>query len=418
VNPNLSSVDVEALVKSRTVGFSLDAAFYTDRAFFDLDVEAIFAKHWIFCAAEAELPEPGDYVTVDLGPYSVIVLRDDDGEVRALHNVCRHRGARLLDSPCGSVGNIVCTYHQWTYRTDGSLIFAESQPPAFDKSAFGLRSAHVRIIGALVFVCLAAQPPEDIDEVAAVIEPYLEPYGLANAKVAHQLDVEEEGNWKLVMENNRECQHCDAAHPELVTAYFPLFGYSEGDITPRLRPVFDRYQAAAEDLESARAACRLPEGEHRDLDLRPTGFQVSHLPLDGDGASFGPGGAQVCAKLMGSITTPRFGDLSVHLQPNSWFHFLGDHAVVFRILPLGPDRSVVRTTWLVHPDAVEGVDYDVDRLTSVWRATNHQDSALVARTHSGVTNPAYEPGPYSLVEGDVEAFVNWYVLRLRDHLAI
>jgi Rieske 2Fe-2S family protein len=408
--------DIESLVKGRAVGYSLEAPFYISREVFELDLAAIFAKHWLFVATEAEIPEPGDFVSVDIGPYSIIILRDDDENVRALHNVCRHRGSRIVDAPCGTVGNLVCPYHQWTYRTDGSLIFAESQPPTFDKERFGLKSVHVRTVAGLVFVCLAAEAPSDLDEVVGVIEPYLTPYGLANAKVAHQVDVVEKGNWKLVMENNRECQHCDAGHPELLTAYFPLFGYSEDDITPRLRPVFARYQAAAARLESACTANRFPREERRELDTRATGFQISHMPLDGAGTSFGPGGEQVSRKLMGSIGNTEFGDLSLHMQPNSWFHFLSDHAVVFWVLPLGPDRTVLRTTWLVHGDAVEGVDYDLETLTAVWRATNDQDGAFVARAHNGVTNPGYEPGPYSLVEDDVEAFVNWYIGRVQDHL--
>lgn len=409
-------VEIESLVKTRKVGYSLEAPFYTNQEVFDLDVAAIFAKHWLFSAAEAEIPDAGDYVTVDVGPYSVIILRDDDEEIRAFHNVCRHRGSRLLKEPCGAVGNIVCPYHQWTYRTDGSLIFAESQPPTFDRSRYGLRPIHVKNIAGLIFICLDEDPPADFDEVASFIEPYLTPYGLGNAKVAHQIDLPEGGNWKLVMENNRECQHCDSAHPELVTAYFPLFGYSEDDITPRLRPVFDRYQAAAANLERVCAIRQFPRDERRELDTRPTGFQLSHLPLDGEGISFGPNGAQVCQKLMGSLTDAKFGDLSLHLQPNSWFHFLSDHAVVFRVLPVSADMSVVRTTWLVHPDAGEGADFDVESLTAVWQATNLQDRELVNGTQNGVTNPGYLPGPYSLVEDDVEGFVSWYVKRVQHYL--
>ena len=260
--------------------------------------------------------------------------------------------------------------------------------------------------------------PPDFDEVAGAIEPYLSPYGLANAKVAHQVDLVEDGNWKLVMENNRECQHCDAAHPELITAYFPLFGYSEDDITPRLRPVFERYQAATASLESACAACRFPRDERRELDTRATGFQVSHLPLDGAGASFGPGGEQVCTKLMGSIPHR----LSSATCPCTCSRTPGSTSSAttrwsFARCRWGPDKSVVRTTWLVQADAVEGVDYDLELLTGVWKATNVQDRALVARAQNGVTNPGYEPGPYSLVEDDVEAFVNWYIGRLQEHLS-
>jgi glycine betaine monooxygenase A len=410
--------DIESLVKGRTVGFSLEASFYTSREVYDLDLAAVFGSHWVFVAAEAEIPEPGDYVTVELGPYSVILVRDDDESVRALHNVCRHRGSRLLDAECGAVANLVCPYHQWTYRTDGSLIFAESQPPSFDKTRFGLKPVHAKVVCGLVFICLAADAPDDFAEVEETITPYLAPYELSNAKVAHQVDTLEDGNWKLVMENNRECQHCDAAHPELITAYFPLFGYSEDDITPRLRSVFDRYQVAAAKLDSARRVSGFPSGERRELDTRPTGFKVTHLPLDGAGASFGAGGEQVSRKLMGSIRAPDFGDLSLHMQPNSWFHMLSDHAVVFRVLPLGPDKTVVRTTWLVHRDAVEGVDYDADTLTRVWCKTNDQDRVLVNGTQCGVASPSYEPGPYSMVEDDVEAFVNWYIGRLQNHLSV
>ena len=107
--------ELGASFDARVPGRPLEAPFYTSPAVFDLDVAAVFARTWLFVATEAEVREPGDFVTVDIGPYSVIVLRDDDEEVRALHNVCRHRGARVLTERAGSVGNIVCGYHQWTY---------------------------------------------------------------------------------------------------------------------------------------------------------------------------------------------------------------------------------------------------------------------------------------------------------------
>ena len=94
--------DLVDLVARRVPGYSLEAPFYTSQEVFDLDMAAIWTKHWLFVAAEAELPEPGDYVTVEVGRTSVIVVRDDDEEVRAFYNVCRHRGSRILDDACGS----------------------------------------------------------------------------------------------------------------------------------------------------------------------------------------------------------------------------------------------------------------------------------------------------------------------------
>ena len=231
-------------------------------------MSAIFASHWLFVATEAELPEPGDFVTVEVGPYSVIIVRDDDEAVRAFRNVCRHRGSRILDDERGSVGNLVCPYHHWTYGVDGCLLHAENQPPTFDRSRFGLKPVHVRSVGGLVFVCLADEPPSDFDDVAARIEPYLAPYGLRQAKVAHQVDVVEDGNWKLVMENNRECYHCDG-HPELVSAYFPLHGY-----TARRRPA-----PAAPGVGPLRAGRQRPAGGLRAAGLPGGGrARARHAP--------------------------------------------------------------------------------------------------------------------------------------------
>jgi Rieske 2Fe-2S family protein len=407
---------LDELLARREPGHSLEAAFYTSQDIFDIDVRRVFAQHWIFAGTAAEIREPGDFFTVSVGPWSVIVLRDDDEQVRALHNVCRHRGARVLTEPRGSVGNIVCGYHRWTYATDGSLLHAESQPRDFDPSCFGLKQVHVRDIAGLIFICLSEEPPSDLDEVAEVITPYLIPHQLERTKVAAQVDIVEQGNWKLVMENNRECYHCDG-HPELIASLFPLFGYAEDDITPRLRPVLERYERAKAEMQDSCRAVQLPTEVREELDNRPTGYRVERMPLDLAGESYGAGGARLCQKLLGDLTTARLGDLSLHMQPNSWFHFLADHAVTFSVIPLSAGETLLRTTWLVHEDAVEGTDYDVDALTAVWRATNAQDSALVARTHAGVSSPAYVGGPYSPTENHVEAFVSWYLQRLRQATA-
>ena len=378
---------------------------------------AIFTKHWLFVAAAAEVPEPGDFVTVDVGPSSVIIVRDDDEEVRAFHNVCRHRGSRILDDCRGSVGNLVCPYHHWTYGVDGRLLHAENQPATFDRSRFGLKPVHVRTVAGLVFICLADEPPADFDDVAARIEPYLAPYDLDRTKVAYQIDIVEEGNWKLVMENNRECYHCDG-HPELLSAYFPLHGYTADDVPPRLRRVWDRFEKATADLRRgvrpaglpARGAARARRAAHRLHDLpRPARRrrEVLHrrrrgrLPQAAGAPSRTTASATctcTCSRTRGSTCSPTTRWCSPCCRS-------------------APDRTLLRSTWLVTRDAVEGVDYDVPTLVRVWSATNAQDSAFVARAQRGVEDPGYEPGPYSEVEGDVDAFVTWYLSRVGAHLS-
>ncbi|KQT94734.1 (Fe-S)-binding protein [Marmoricola sp. Leaf446] len=413
----ISQVDLAALVARREPGRPLESPFYTSPDVFAADVAGVLAHTWLFVATEAELREPGDFLTVEVGTWSVILVRDDDEVVRAFHNVCRHRGARILAERAGSVGNIVCGYHRWTYAADGSLLHAGDQPAGFDKSCFGLRPVHLRVVAGLVFVCLAPEAPADFEEVAAVVAPYLLPHQLHRTKVAAQVDLVEEANWKLVMENNRECYHCEGGHPELICTFFPTYGYAEDAIPARLRPAHERYLRAEAELERACEERGMPYRAVEDLQDRVSAFRVQREALDGAGESYTLDGRSASGRLLGDLDSPRLGRLSLHTQPNAWFHFLADHAVTFSVLPLSAERTLVRTTWLVHEDAEEGVDYDVDHLTHVWRETNEQDSVFCARAQQGVSSPAYLPGPYAASEYQVDAFTTWYLDRVKEHLA-
>jgi Rieske 2Fe-2S family protein len=113
--------------------------------------------------------------------------------------------------------------------------------------------------------------------------------------------------------------------------------------------------------------------------------------------------------LSDGLAEPDIGSLLLFHYPSTWNHVLGDHAVSFRVLPLGPTQTQVTTKWLVHKDAVEGVDYKLDQLTEVWTTTNDQDRRIVEENQRGVSSPAFEPGPYNpLHEGGVMQFVEWY----------
>ena len=239
---------------------------------------------------------------------------------------------------------------------------------------------------------------------------------LSDAKVAHQIDLPEEGNWKLVMENNRECQHCDGAHPELSTAYFPLFGYTEDDITPRLRPVFDRYQAAAADLERACAVTPLPPGRAARAGQPPD--RLPDLP-----PATGRRRHQLRARRRAGVQEA--DGLADRTEVRGPFPA---HAAEL-VVPL-PQRPRGRVPGAA---AVGGQEHRADHLAGAPRrrrgrrlrrrvadrglAGHQQRGPRAGRRHpERVTNPGYLPGPYSLVEDDVEAFVNWYVKRVEDHL--
>src|SRR3569833_3440248 len=168
---------LDSLIASRQAGYTLPAPFYLSREVYEQDVVRIFGRYWIFVGVEPEIAEPGDFFTVEIGTDSIIIVRDDDMKINALHNVCRHRGARLRNAGSGIVGNLVCPYHSWTYNLSGELIHNDHMGENFDRSKFSLKSVHVRSVAGLIFICIAENPPEDFEVMRAALEPGGAPRG-------------------------------------------------------------------------------------------------------------------------------------------------------------------------------------------------------------------------------------------------
>jgi Rieske 2Fe-2S family protein len=383
----------------RREGFTLDQKFYGDVAFHELDMEHIYYREWLFVGHECELASPGDYFTVQIGGYSIIVLRRDDGTIGAVHNSCRHRGSRICSADQGKVAKrLICPYHQWTYHLDGRLASARQMGRPIDADQFGLKPLHCECMAGYVFVSLAPVPP-DLTSFRKEIEPYFLPHHLRDAKIAFSSSIIEKGNWKLVWENNRECYHCAVNHPELCKTYPErptVTGVQGGQSDPEMIALWRRCENAG--LVSKFLLAN--SGQYR----------VVRLPLLRDAVSYTMDGTAAVAKpLSRDVKEPAIGSMVLFHYPSTWNHVLGDHAVTFRVLPIGPRETQVTTKWLVNKDAVEGIDFDLKQLTKVWLATNTQDLSIVEGNQIGVSSPAYEPGPYSVEhEGGVMQFVDWY----------
>jgi Rieske 2Fe-2S family protein len=407
---------ISSLLDSRAEGYSLPAGLYTRDDVFEADLDVFFRKHWIYVGLECDVPEAGDATVFDIGTTSLILLRDDDEHIRVLHNVCRHRGTRLLDSGSTVISKLVCPYHQWTYELSGELVHAPHMGMDFDKSCRNLKGVSFKSIGGLIYVCLSDTPPDDVVALEDVMEERLAPYDIRNAKVAHQTDVIEDGNWKLTMENNRECYHCAANHPELCVSFIDLdFGFDPATLNEEDRAEAEEHQRLYAERTQAWEAEGHPSGVVEQVCGHATNFRTQRLIIAGAGESQTPDATAASAKLLGKMTRKDLGD--THLWGhNCWNHFMGDHAVTAMVIPLSANRTLVRTKWLVHKDAVAGVDYDLNKLTEVWTATTDQDAALVAHSQSGVEDPAYDPGPYSrFTEGQLDNFATWYIERMRAH---
>jgi len=409
---------VAALLGTYRPGYALPGAFFTDDTLYSAEMEYLFGRHWLFVASEPEIPEGGDYRTFQIGPWPIFILRRDDGSIAAFHNTCRHRGSRILQQDSGIAGaTLQCPYHRWSYDLEGHVIGcgATGEIPGAQRA---LKSVHVRQLAGLIFVCLADEPPEDFDDMAQRMAPYVAPHGLARAKVAQQVDIIEHGNWKLTIENNRECFHC-AGHPELLCSLFDFFGeIDETRMSQNERANYARFQTASREQEMIWTRTGLPWQCIEELCGRPTAFRTERLVLDGAGESMTADTRVASRRLLGALGEARLGTLHFHTQPNAWFHFLSDHALTFAALPLERGCTLVRSTWLVHADAEEGRDYDLGKLTSVWNATNAQDATFVGETQRGVSSPAYVPGPIAASEYMVQLFHTWYDERLRAELQL
>jgi Rieske 2Fe-2S family protein len=412
--PHHSNHFLESLLDACQPGWSLPSAFYRDEAIYRLDIERIWRRGWLFAGHSCEIPHPGNYFTVEIDTDSIIILRGDDGTVRGLHNVCRHRGSRLCEAGSGRVNKIVCPYHQWVYGHDGRLLAARGMQEDLNRAELGLIPVETHELEGMIYFRLAPDP-SDFEEARDALSSILKPQGFGRAKVAKAIDYEIPANWKLVWENNRECYHCNVGHPQYIKANFDH--YNADDTSPRIQA---RIEAAVAHSEERWASCGLAV-THRQtgMTLFPDAdsgvwYSANRTPLVEGYLSESMDGRQV-APLMGDYTDPDVGTLRMRTMPNFWNHSSCDHGVTTRLLPAGPRLTKARVLWLVDQDAVEGRDYSLDDLLPFWQLTSEQDWEICGNQQRGVESSAYRPGPYSRYkEYNVDRFVRWYLKKLRE----
>ncbi len=404
---------IEALIATRQTGFTLPQSFYLDRAIYAIETERIWRTGWLFVAHDCEIPSVGDYLTWDIGEDSILILRDDEGEIRAFHNLCRHRGTRLCSQQQGHVGRIVCPYHQWTYDRSGQLCSARGMEADLNYKEWSLLPVTVATAAGMIYISLADNPPP-FEGVGKQIDAAASPQGLNRAKVACAIDYEIEANWKLVWENNRECYHCNVNHPQYIRANFDHYNEDDtnGAIQTRIAQQLQRNKEhlAATGLTATHRSTGMasfPDPENVD------GWcAINRTVLVEDYISETMDGQQV-APLMGDYVDPHVGTLRMRTMPNMWNHSSCDHVVTTRLLPAGPDRTLARVVWLVDQDAVEGRDFTLERLLPFWQLTSEQDWDLCRAAQQGISSRAYRPGPLSTYkEWNVEAFICWYLEQL------
>ena len=147
--------DMLGRLRSRREGFTLPQPFYIDPAYFQLDMEMIWYRDWLFVGHDCELDKPGSFMTVQIGEYPVVLVRDLKGTIRAFHNTCRHRGSRVCTVDKGAAVRLVCPYHQWSYDLDGRLCSLARSPRVSTSRPMGSKRSPAR---AWPDICSSALP--------------------------------------------------------------------------------------------------------------------------------------------------------------------------------------------------------------------------------------------------------------------
>lgn len=393
---------ITTLLKRHEPGFALEQPFYTSREVFDQDLERVFFRSWLYAGHVSQISEPGAFLLFEMAGESVILVRDTHGSVNALINVCRHRGSRICTEDEGSTGSFVCPYHGWTYDLEGNLRAARYLPENMDKSRYGLKRVHVELIHGMIFINFS-DDPVSLRALESDLNECLMPYGLDRAKVAHRQLYPIHANWKLMVENYIECYHCAPAHRE----------YSKSH--SRQAP-----EAKAAELRAAMMARAEAAGlSQKSIDRfgsrsSQSGEQYFYdrYPLY-PGYKTGSEDGEPVAPLMGEIRDYDGGAADFQVGPVTFFLAYPDYTVVYRFLPRAVQETDCEVIWLVNENAEEGRDYDLERLTWLWRVTTEADKAIVDRNQQGVNSRYYEPGPYSQMERFVIQYMEWYLNRLR-----
>lgn len=356
----------------RDADWSLPAWLYNDPEFFAVETARVMRPSWQVVCHISDVPNIGDYHTFDFLGESILVVRGEDQKIRAMANVCRHRGSRLVDGPSGCARKLVCPYHAWSYELDGRLtgVPMRGTYPSLEMEKLTLPAIDCEIFQGFIFVRLEGDGPS----VAEMMAPYLsqiEPYRFEEMRAFGRVTLRPRPvNWKNVADNYSDGLHIKVAHPGLTR----LFGRSYG---VEAEPWVDRMWGELMDRPSANPSERMYQH------LLP---RVDHLP-------------EANQKLW----------LYFKLWPNVAFDIYPDQVDFMQFLPISPTETLIREIAYALPD--ERREMKAARYLNwrINRQVNVEDTVLIERVQQGMASPTFSVGPLS----DTEVCLRGFGKKLR-----
>jgi len=356
----------------------LPSSCYTSQEFYQREMEMIFSRTWVLVGRKDQVAKSGDFFTCTVTGEPILIVRGQDGELRAFYNVCRHRGTQVMAGE-GSCKAFSCPYHGWTYSTEGELMETPNfqGPPSFNKSEHGLRPIQVDVWEGLIFVNLVADAMPLLTYLGDLPER-VKPWRLGELKWTKRMSYKIECNWKLFSENFIEPYHFPFVHPTNLNKILDINScVSEEANGPYVCVVM-----SAADLTSPSGVSYVNEGLKRPF--------IEGLP---EGVR--------------NYTYIVFPNLLMVLSP--------DHIYIQTVIPTGPTNTeMYEDFYFPEPDR-EG--FDPSDIYRIMETINLEDLGICKRQQGGVQSKSYLTTPFDSIKEqgvrEFRHFVRDTVERLR-----
>ena len=349
-------------------------ALYTSPDILALEQQHIFGASWLCAGRADEIPAPGDYMTYELGPQPVILIRGRDGGISARANTCRHRMMRLVEGR-GKASRFTCPYHAWTYGIDGRLVSAPhmEKTACFERDDLALASIRCEIYQGWIYVTLDADAAP-VATLLVALTPVTERYRQQDYVTIFSEEHVWDTNWKCLTENFMESYHLPVAHRETVGANFTVEENEFGDAGDGADFVYQFFTKT----EGAPVGRAHDDNHHLDGHWRHT----SVMPT---------------------------------VFPSHMYVLAPDHLWYLSLQPDGTDRTRIRYGAALAPEVMAATD-DVDALIAEKKAfldkVQDEDRHVVEGIFRGAQSPLGAPGPLSWMEHENHQFTRYLAGRL------
>jgi carnitine monooxygenase subunit len=353
-------------------GLSLPGWVYHDPDFFRVEMDRVIRPSWQVVCHVNDIENAGDWHSFELLGESVIVVRGDNGAVRAFHNVCRHRASRLVDGSSGCAKKLVCPYHGWAYENDGRLSGVPNKRDyaGLDMAALGLNPVALEIWQGFVFVRLEGDGPS-VAEMMAPYETMVAPYRFPEMRSFGRVTLRPRAlNWKTIADNYSDGLHIPIAHPGLTRLFGRGYGIEANDHV-------DRMWGDLVDRPSSNPSERMYQH------ILP---RVDHLP-----------------------EAAQRHWLYFKLWPNVAFDIYPDQVDFMQFIPVSATHTMIREIAYALPDDRREMKAARYLNWRINRQVNAEDTVLIDCVQAGMASRSYQPGPL----GESEVCLRSFARKLR-----